>query len=346
MTAAADAPLLIVGCPRSGTTLAATLLESRFGFAVPAETQFIPYFARAIGLWGDLSNPANRHLLLDAVFQFLEIWVARALPAIARDTILPQTLLSVRPDAQAIVAGASSYADLVRGLFEAYARRHGRARWAEKSAYATPVSLDALERVFPGMRIVHLVRDPRDVCLSWRKTDTPPPSLAGGARLWRWHLRASRAWGAANGQRYLEIRYEDLALAPTATVDRLGGFLGTPPSPTPAESALARVMQEFPSQAQLASPILGRSVGLWLDHLAPEDVRTIESIASADMAATGHQTSGQRPNLATLVQRELSRAAPLIRGVSWRRGAKILLPLAIRLAQYAGQHLPARLAIR
>jgi Sulfotransferase family len=96
-----------------------------------------------------------------------------------------------------------------------------------------------IDRLFPGARFIHLIRDGRDVALSpfvapkdpyWRRvyfgTDRvqswhgfPMTQRAYqsfghlfNAHRWRYHVDLGRTYGAAFGERYIEIRYEDLVL--------------------------------------------------------------------------------------------------------------------------------------
>lgn len=65
--------ILLTGCPRSGTTFFATLIEDSFNIAIPLESFFIPHFARFIGFWGDLRKPSNARSLHLAIRDYLRI---------------------------------------------------------------------------------------------------------------------------------------------------------------------------------------------------------------------------------------------------------------------------------
>ncbi|MEI8359820.1 MAG: sulfotransferase [Deltaproteobacteria bacterium] len=144
--------------------------------------------------------------------------------------------------------------------------RTAEAPWGWKlceSGYALP----ALAWLFPRMRAIHLVRDGRDVAFCdhrgpdnpfWKKIyfDTDRIGTWRGLRLtgpsyrrrthlfnalhWTNAVRVGRAYGSMLGERYLEVRYEDLCgdFAPTAR--RVLRFAGVPA----AESAIARIAPE------------------------------------------------------------------------------------------------------
>src|SRR5207253_853324 len=91
-------------------------------------------------------------------------------------------------------------------------------------------------------RIVHLIRDGRDVYLSllqWRDekqartigrfpTWATDPAITAGL-WWEWHVRLGMEAATRLGpDRYHEVRYEDLVADPPAACRRLCSFLGLP----------------------------------------------------------------------------------------------------------------------
>ena len=132
--------------------------------------------------------------------------------------------------------------------------RTSSAPWGWKlceSAYALPI----LAYLFPRLRVVHLVRDGRDVAFcdhrapddpfwrkiyydtdrigSWRGLRLTGPSYRRRSHLynavhWSNAVRVGRAYGSMLGERYLEVRYEDLCTDFAATAYRVLSFAGAP----------------------------------------------------------------------------------------------------------------------
>jgi hypothetical protein len=125
-------------------------------------------------------------------------------------------------------------------------------RWGWKLC-ETLYSLPVLQRIFPDATYVHLIRDGRDVAFCdhvaptepfWRKVyfDTDQVEVWDGrklnygdyvraphvfnARHWVNSVTVARHYGAMLGERYFEVRYEDLAARPKETALRLVGDLG------------------------------------------------------------------------------------------------------------------------
>jgi len=202
-------PFFVVGVQRSGTTMLRLMLNRHPEIAIPFETGFIAHFYHRLHEYGDLSRVDNARRLLDDICAFWQIadrgkWI--------KDTegILAQPI--------------RTYRDLVHAIFMSHARARGKSRWGDKTA-GQEASLDILWKVFPECRIVHLVRDGRDVALSNRRVSWGIPNLPRAARDWRWKVTLARKIGSVLGEHYHEVKYEDLVRSPAATLSRICAFI-------------------------------------------------------------------------------------------------------------------------
>ena len=109
------------------------------------------------------------------------------------------------------------------------AARAGKERWIEK----TPGNAGAIGRIlshWPRARILHIIRDPRDVYASMiesRKWTVPEDF----ARRWTGIVAAARDWLAGQGgthPAYYELRYERLVRFPETETRKILDFLGEP----------------------------------------------------------------------------------------------------------------------
>src|SRR3954464_15146498 len=60
VTVTTDRPIIVVGCPRSGTTMLQLMLHAHPRIAIPPETRFLMAAYDARGEFGDLSEEGNR----------------------------------------------------------------------------------------------------------------------------------------------------------------------------------------------------------------------------------------------------------------------------------------------
>ena len=92
--------------------------------------------------------------------------------------------------------------------------------WGCKEPRTTLFASVRLE-IFPDARIVHIIRDGRDVALSLDKRGWSRPlpwdkgkSLLAAGIYWEWIVRKGRKYGAMLGSNYMEVRYEELVSDP------------------------------------------------------------------------------------------------------------------------------------
>src|ERR1700693_3714068 len=111
------------------------------------------------------------------------------------------------------------------------ARHQNVAGWAD----CTPEHLlymQQIKRDIPDALFIHIIRDGRDVALSYAKQGWSHPlpwdrhdCLAVAGLYWEWLLLKGREQGNRLGADYQEVRFEDLITNPQKTLSRLGLFI-------------------------------------------------------------------------------------------------------------------------
>jgi hypothetical protein len=329
----------MVGAPRSGTYWVVDLLQSRFQIQFPSETHFIPLFSRYLWLWGDLSWGVNRRRLLLNIYEFLQIWTVRSSSSDEYRLQIRQLSLLATLDAgraQAIVNESHDYPTLVSALFRHFAELHGVDASGDKSAHYLVTDPDVTFGLFPEALMLHVIRDGRDVALSWMRQWFGPTSLRNAARLWRDHVEVNRAWGRRNAARYLEIRYEDLAADKEAQIRKLEAFLeitAVAATSGAGQSALAQALSKTESHSAMLDIVASENVAKWRSEMSAPDVACFEQIAGGTLSACGYPLSGaggagaRHPNLrfSTHKLRLFAKSVlPLVLGLSARLGISML----------------------
>jgi hypothetical protein len=146
--------------------------------------------------------------------------------------------------------------------------------------------------IYPDGRIVHIVRDGRDVVRSLLAQQWGPENVADGAREWRASIEQARA--GASGERYLEVRYEDLRADPVTRISGLYHWLGLAVDDTILEHALAEAKVERNLDPQ-ATPA---GSGKWRSVFTPEDLDAFEDVAGDVLDELGYERAealGSRP---------------------------------------------------
>lgn len=330
----ADRPIIVVGCPRSGTTMLQLMLHAHPRIAVPPETRFVLAVYRERRDFGDLTVAANRRAL------------ARRIVG-PRETRFCDLGLDADDVVARITAGPGTLGSALGTVFQRYATRFGKPRWGDKRpAYLH--NIDALLRLFPDAQFINIVRDGRDCVaslkeMSWHRQDIYA-TVAAWARAIDDARRAARRLGP---HQWHEVRYEDLVADPHGRLAAVCAYLDEEYDPAMARpSAVAGVaVPTFKTWHALThAPVTTQRVQSWQTRLSPEEIALCEAALGSRLAAAGYELSGAvRPAPAQLLRYGWTaapqRLAPARRGLS---RAASRLRLGRDLAYVPAQALPHR----
>ena len=284
-------PIYIGGLDRSGKTTLAAFLTSHPNIDVPdAGSNMWTYFYRR---FGNLEQPANFERCLDAMLRYGHV-------------------AALDPDPERIrhefAAGPPTYGRLF-GLFHAHhAERVGKPRWGTQTGLIERQA-DQVFAAYPGVRIVHMLRDPRDR-YAWSQALWPGGKGRAGGATARWlystHLAHRHLRRHPDG--YLVVRFEDLVLRTEETLRTVCHFLGEtfhpemlgmPGAPERRARLVARLPATWTAATTAASttsqvvaepspprpPLSAGFVGGFQERVAIEDVAFIQLHAARLMRA-------------------------------------------------------------
>jgi hypothetical protein len=290
-------PLLILGVRRSGTTLLRVMLDRHSELAVPDESYFVPQLA-------------DRHLRRVDPDEFVDD--LRRIDTLSEWNV-PLDRVRTRLTERMPIGVA------IGTVYAVYAEEQGKRRWGDK----TPMymqNLRLLERLFPDALFVHLIRDGRDAALSFlsmpkglmTETWMQPQSVAEFAAQWRTEIKAARRLGHRVGERYLEVRYEDLVSDVETVLRRIAAFARLRYESAMTDYAGNVDVSAKPHQQSLMQP---PTVGLrdWRLQMTPDDVGAFSRVAGDLLWELGYETH-ERPD----VPGRFRRASYNARAAAWR----------------------------
>jgi hypothetical protein len=184
------------------------MLNSHSRIAVPFESAFLCQYPN-LAQYGDLKNKSNAEKLLQAL---------------AEEPLTKKGKIIQEPEA-ILAEPIETYNDLLTAVFQQYARRRGKVRWGVKTPWYV-TEIDQIWRLFPHCKIIHLIRDGRDVALSYRRVSWGSSHTPRVAADWRWKVMLGHKMGEMIWASYLEVHYEDLVRSPEATLSKVCAFLG------------------------------------------------------------------------------------------------------------------------
>ena len=159
-----------------------------------------------------------------------------------------------------------------------------------------PLDIAASFTMFPDARLVHVIRDGRDVSLSVAAAaDSWAPSMRRGsvgarASAWRKAVKEIRSHRGALGDRYYEVRFEDLKTNFEPTVRALFQFAGVPAGDQAVERARLETDLSSYSQETRASGFRSKgSIGGWRKRLTLRDAIEFERAAGSMLIELGYE---------------------------------------------------------
>jgi hypothetical protein len=204
-------------------------------------------------------------------------------------------------------ADSATFQEFACALYQRLAESRGKRFGGEKTPdYVRCIPL--LHEVFPWARIVHLIRDGRDVALAlldWAKEGKGPgvyplwafEPIAVAALWWKRQVRAGIHDGRALGPGlYLEVCYEELVRAPEAGTRSLCEFLDLPHDPGMLEyhRGRARFKPGLASNKAWLPPTPG--LRDWRTQMSERDVSLFECLAGDLLDELGYDRSGFSPS--------------------------------------------------
>jgi len=242
-------PIYIGGLDRSGKTTMRAFLASHPNIAIPAVgSNMWTYF---YGQYGDLHQRENFENCLNALLRYKHVRFLKPDPDRIR---------------QEFWGGPPTYARLFALFLKHYAEREGKPRWGAQTGLIERYA-DRLFDAYPDLKIIHMIRDPRDRYEASLTLWPRGKGRAGGATArWLYSIRlADRNLRRYPGQ-YMIVRYEMIAAEPVATLRKVCAFLGEEyiPAMLSMEGAprhRARLMKEAslkPGDIPVSTEFIGR----------------------------------------------------------------------------------------
>jgi hypothetical protein len=271
------APVFVLGCPRSGTTVLYHMLLSAGGFAVyRAESNVFNILAPR---FRGMRSAEDRN-------ELLELWL--------RSKLFRVSGLDAGEISAKIMAECRGGGDFLRIVMQEIARKQGVGRWAD----CTPEHLlymEEIKRQIPDALFIHIIRDGRDVALSYVKQGWSYPlpwdrqeALGVAGLYWEWIVRKGRERGKRLGASYHEVRFEELIANPQETLSRIGVFIDH-------DLDYDRIQHNgIGSVSDPNSSFAGESEGTfnpiarWKKKMSPQQIATFEGLVGGFLGELGY----------------------------------------------------------
>lgn len=281
-------PIIVVGCPRSGTTLLQVMLHAHPRIAIPPENRFVLPVYQNRWQFGDLRDPDNRRRLAKRIVK-------------GKKSRFRDFGLNEKEVIEDIVAAPPTLGSAFAAVFQAYARQFGKPRWGDKRPAYT-LYLDVIRELFPDAQFVNIVRDGRDCVASLKEMSWYRHDFVYAVTTWALSVDVARhAVRELPADSFHELRYEDLVADPEGELRSLCEFLGEEYDPAmaePATTAEVAVPERKQHHARTRGPVTAARVGSWQQRLEPWEISLCEAVLGDRLRSYGYDLSGApRPSL-------------------------------------------------
>lgn len=279
-----NGPIFIAGLERSGTSLIYALLASHPRIAMSRRTNMWTHYYKQ---YGDLSQLENFERCLAMMLRY-------------------KRLLKLNPDEQRIrrefLQGEPTYGRLFALLEQHFAEQNGKPRWGDKSLNTERYAAEIFA-AYPGARILHMIRDPRDRYASsltrWKGV------MRGGSgaatAMWLNSLRLAERNHERYPAQYKLVSYEALSGQPEATMRDICNFIGEEYSPAMFKMEGAEQFRNEGGNSSYGQREPGKisasSVGKFRKVLSTREIAFMQLFTGKKMAVYGYELVETRLSL-------------------------------------------------
>ncbi|HEX6230469.1 MAG TPA: sulfotransferase, partial [Actinomycetota bacterium] len=270
-------PVFIGGLDRSGKTTMRAFLASHSNISIPAVgSNMETYF---YGRFGDLARPGNLEACLDAMLRYKHVRFLDPDPERIR---------------REFRAGPHTYQRLFSLFLIHHAEREGKPRWGAQTGLIERYA-DQLFEAYRGVKVIHMVRDPRDRYEASLALWPDGRGRAGGATArWRYSVRLAERNLRRYPDDYAVVRFEDLVTRPEEVLRRVCAFLGEAFVPEmlamPGAPKHRDLLAAGSGRASGDGPLSSAFIGRFRGTVPPREIAFIQLHAGRLMRAHGYRS--------------------------------------------------------
>ena len=267
-------PVFVAGLERSGTSLLYALLASHPEIAMSRRTNLWRYVYRQ---YGDISDPTQLDRCLNDMKHYKRL------------VVLDLDFDELR---RAFLGGPRTYPRLFELVGLQVAARQNKPRWGDKSLLTERFAGPIFE-AYPGARILHMMRDPRDRFASSKaRWGRRLGGVGAGTAEWIWSAELAHANRATFPESYLIVRYEDLVTSPRETLVAICDFIDAPWAEEMLGMEGAETFRDEGGNSSYGSRPAGTissdSIGRHRSVLAEREIAFVDLMAGSEMDQLGY----------------------------------------------------------
>jgi hypothetical protein len=254
------APVFIIGCPRSGTTLLSSFFESSI-YGTPIETHFITKYYKKLYTYGNIEKKRNFRKIVTDIFKER-----------------PVMQWNINCDINKLYNDMVTfkYPEIVNKICMLRSISKNKTSWGDKTPHYL-LDLDIIYKLYPSSKFVYIFRDGRDVALSLLKMPWGPNNIYACSRYWKKYNKETETFKLIlnKGQLFI-VRYEDLLINPRKLILNLLNFL--------------KIDYHEDEISRLIKTIKTNNCNKWKKLLSEVQINRFENVSANTLKKLGYET--------------------------------------------------------
>lgn len=271
-------PIIIIGTQRSGSNLLRVMLNQHSQIAAPHPPHILQMFMPLLPKYGDLQVEQNFKQLVKDVCDYVLLnpvpWGTDFSEQKVWDRLKSHTLIGLNS-----------------AVYEAYASEHNKTYWCCKSMvnlhYIPQIEAEGVKPIY-----IHLLRDGRDVAVSFRKAIVGEKHCYHLAKQWKNDQEVAekncQEWA---DERCVPLLYANLTRDPENTLRILMHRIGLPYEPDMLQYYQGEEAQNTADAGEMwsnvARPVMQRNSNKFLTQMTEDEILIYESVAGTTLQRYG-----------------------------------------------------------
>ena len=292
-----NAPIFVVGTPRSGTTLTARILGKHSKIFMPGETHF---FGDIYSRRNELGNPRELSSMEKILERLSTLYGRYNEPSDQRR--IERILLNEPEMLKKLRSVCKDYRDILSFFMEVQLAEQGKVRWGNNA----PRDIFDIENIlsfYPNAKILICVRELRDFLLSYKdRWKFVPPEYSECLKSIYHPVVTSLLWKSTvrlipiikkkvTKGNLMIVKYEDLVLNPMDMICKICKVIGEK-----FEPEMLEINSNNSSREVQEKGIFSSSIGRWRGLLTSEEAAVAQMITRKELEHLGYKLEKTQAN--------------------------------------------------
>lgn len=265
---------------RSGSNLITKLLDNHSKYCGPTPPHLLRVFEPVMFKYGDLNNSENWNAFVNDIYEFFNCKIGVWKAHLTKEELL---LVKIR-----------TLAEVVKYIYNKEAKNHNKENVFVKEV-RTYNFLPFIKDNFTSSKFIWLVRDPRDMVLSWSKSPVHRGDIVRASKIWREDQQKTIELyeKLKHTQTFLLVKYEDLITNQKEVLNSICDFLDVDFEKSMIEFHKNKMSianaGKTDNWKNLNKEIIVNNSKKYLENFSKEQIQYIEYICQEEMDYFGYE---------------------------------------------------------